>query len=75
MAKGSLSNQLLGRTVTPSKGLENVWRGLKENLSNELVATIDAAWIDEGSVKIAVHDPFGNVTEMYLNHVVLKEKS
>ena len=41
--------------------------------SGQYHAEIDAAWLDgDGSVKIAVHDPFGNTKELYLTHVSLR---
>jgi hypothetical protein len=81
MAKG-LSNQLLGKTVVPKPELGDpatkdevnwrIWAGLKPNLSGEWLATIDAAWTEEATVKIAVHDPHGNTAELYFTNVNLK---
>jgi hypothetical protein len=83
MAKGGLSNQLLGKMIVPkpeygstaSKDDVNgrIWVGLRPNLSGEMLATIDAAWVDgaEG-IKLAVHDVHGNTRELYLTQVRLK---
>jgi hypothetical protein len=82
MAKGGLSNQLLGKMIVPkpeygsttAKDEVNgrVWAGLKPTLSGQMVATIDAAWTEERTTRIAVHDPWGNIVEMSLTLVNLK---
>lgn len=83
MAKAGLSNQLIGKTVVPKPGYGDVnlasdvngrvWAGLKPNASGEMIATIDAAWVEEGQIKIAIHDPWGNTAETYLTLVNLKQ--
>ena len=86
MARGALSNQLLGKRIVPKPEYGNpsgpdssqlnwkLWSGLNPDTAGDYHAYIDAAWLDsEHSVKIAVHDPFGNTKEMYLTHVNLAQ--
>jgi hypothetical protein len=69
MAKGGLSNQLIGKLIQPRAGVEHIWDGMQKNLSGELLATIDAAWTEDGLVKVAAHDPYGNLKEFWLTNV------
>lgn len=72
----ALSTSLIGKLIiakpefgnpTDKDGGPNykIWSNLKPNASDEYIATIDAAWTEDGAVKIAVHDVHGNTAEMY----------
>lgn len=83
MAKGGLSNNLLGKKVRPKYMEEQAVLGvtdgrpllgpwpseLKPNLSGEYIAEIMAAWVHAGEVKVALIDPFGHTAEAYLVNV------
>ena len=84
MAKGSLSNSLIGKPVQPkeeygdprNKGDVNagVWAGMKPNTAGQYYAVIEAAWIDgDGNVKILMIDPFGNSKETWMTHVQVRQ--
>lgn len=82
MAKNlGLSNSLLGKRIKPKEGFGDPrhphdpngrwWADLKPSLDGTYTAEIDAAWTEEGSVKVSAHDPWGNSAEFYMKYVAL----
>lgn len=81
MSKGTLANQLLGKLVCPKPeygpiddpNMPNykIWAALKPNLSNEMLATIDAAWIENRAVMVGVHDVHGSTAVLHLSLINL----
>lgn len=82
MAKGALSNQLLNKEIEPKPEFGNpherndvnakIWANFKPTPEKVWRARIDAAWTEEGSVKILAHDCWGNIGELWLTQVNLK---
>jgi len=79
MVKVGLATNLVGKRIKPIPEWGDcnnehdpngrIWAELKPTLSGQYTAEIDAAWTEEGSVKLAVHDPFGNTAEVWLKTV------
>jgi hypothetical protein len=61
---------LVGAIFERRTANEHTWpSNFQPNASNEFLATVDAAWVDEdGSVKVAGHDPFGNFGDFWPGH-------
>ena len=83
-AKSGLSNNLLGKMIAPKPEFgdpantdtfgppnQRIWSGLKPNASGEWVAMIDAAWVEDGVVKLAVHDAHGSTALMWFSNTSL----
>ena len=65
--KTQLSNNLLGKYVIALYGLAHVLSGIEQP------AVITAAWLAEGSVKVALVDPKGAIKEVYLQSLRIFE--
>lgn len=81
---GGLANQLLGRLVKRNDELPyngdgkghgaeygKCWPFNEPNRGGEHIATVEAAWVEDGSVKILARTPQGTCKELWLSHVKL----
>lgn len=76
-----LTTHLVGKRVCPKPEWGSctdshdangrMWASLKPSADGTYTAEIDAAWTEQGSTKLAVHDPHGNTAEFYLTNVNL----
>lgn len=79
MARTGLTTNLVGKRICPKPEWGSctnehdpngrIWEGLKPSLDGVYTAEIDAAWTEDGSTKLAVHDPHGNTSEVWLKTV------
>jgi hypothetical protein len=77
VAKTEFHQQLLGRIVRPnptyfqSDNSQFIWP-FNPNMNNELLATIEGCWIDDGHVRLALRGPDGKINDkIYLSWVLL----
>lgn len=79
-----ISNQLLGRMVKPKESFgpptlqgstnETLWHWAKPSLNGEYVATVQALYVSDGDLRVLVSDPWGNMKEIYFEHVQLVDQ-
>lgn len=67
----SFQSKLLGRVVEKSPDSnERMWpSNWKPNMTGQFLGVVEAAWVEDKSVKVAVRNPIdGTVAEVWLVH-------
>lgn len=79
MRNKGLTTHLVGKHICPKPEFGDctndhdangrIWARLRPRMDGKYTAEIDAAWTEEGTTKLAVHDPWGNTDEVFLTNV------